>query len=59
MRVIVTMKKTRSMNRLVWLEHIAPRFAGRFSMLLLLGAAGLTKKPCNFTRRCNFTTMTP
>ena len=23
MRVIVTMKKTRSMNRLVWLEHIA------------------------------------
>lgn len=39
MRVIVTMKKTRSMNRLVWSEHIAPRFAGRFSMLLLLGAA--------------------
>ena len=46
------------MNRLVWLEHIAPRFASRFSMLLLLGAAW-DIKPCNFTRRCNFTTMTP
>ena len=39
MRVIVTMKKTRLMNRLVWSEHIAPRFAGRFGMLPLLGAA--------------------